>query len=1006
MNKCTKHVYSKALTNPDDLTQFCLGCALGELPLANSSFLKPESVSSRLRLFLLKEFAKAEMSAESLVVDLTAVSRRQTNCLRFKSEVAEGLKTLHFNLVQAISQEFKEMFNVVEISFDSIFRDNLERMHCLRSQLQTANSYLGQMSEALRIKDSVSLFVAAVDKIDFSKQQKIIRDPRDMGHSSKEHQLPDMKMLEKTFVKGLDNIKNKIVKQASEVFRTFPKEDSKEKSPPQNPAEFGSGKLLMVPELKLRETQNASFFITEKDLRFSFLPEDRVQSFISRNDLMLSRSKFIQDEDSELVCQFRKSTVQGEENRRSTVPFLTEQIPESNQRETLQISSNFKIGNDQIIESLFMENDGEAKKHVSNRSSALVGNGLKESRAVMEFRRSLSNSHRPSFKHNTIEINFIKDFKSNDALVKKSTADNNSVQLTHSSSKHYTGLQTQPENSESRWKARMIETHSANDKEVKNVKSKFYEPETATKSATRERRILVGGTKGRNLLIRFLDLSSFESEKKKFHLPDVIKGGTVRFKDHLYIFGGKLGHIISDSVFQISLKEPLEPKGPLMTLSRKKYSFGFATTDRGTVYLFGGKNERGEIIDDIEMIDFGRQTSSLVGKLGCAKFGMSVIYMRSDQKKTAAQDSESEDSIVEGGQSTTRMKDCSSNIQFSSMRLDNEYNERLTGQSDVPEIHTERLKAISSATQLGCHLEFKGQQPNTRESREDGTKFTIDAKFDQFDINRDSIFSKKNAESNVTKEDLRAKKQPKKPDNQHSVSFRQMKAKDSKADFTKNSQSIHQDSKPKKVNSVSNNPMLKRPSKSNQSKWKNSKVNDKEPSKFIQNNSKPSSSTKAAIWNKIYDNLVKKKTEPRSVPEGVFYILGGGAKNGVFLSDIEIFKPTDQQLTKCGQMAENRVFAWTIEDNGVMLTFGGKSEKGVLSSIEKLEQGHSSLIGQLDQGRYAFKGLKVDGGFLALSGKTRKGITSKAEFLVLSDGVMNSVRQVKSCENIAFFDLI
>ena len=646
----------------------------------------------------------------------------------------------------------------------------------------------------------------------------------------------------------------------------------------------------------------------------------------------------------------------------------------------------------------------DKKQLISNRGSTVTNNRLNDRCSMSGSMRSLPKSRYSVLRPKSMEPHSRKASDTSDTLAKISPAENSSVRLTHSASKKLSDQTTnQPSSPESCWKQRVAVANSIETKPFKNGKSKFYEQEVQVRASVLERKILVGGTKGRNLLLRFLDLNSFESKKKKFQLPDMIKGGSVRYKDCLYVFGGKLGHIISDSVFQINLNDPVEPQGPFMALARKKYSFGFASTEKGIVYLFGGKNERGEVIDDIEVIDLERRTTSLIGKLGTPKFGVSVLYVHQDKHINRQARLYSEDSISTDGQKTNYLNSCASEMQLSIPVNDDFYSGDRLQESQI-----ERLKANSSVSLLGLTPDFGSLKPSIPEKiEEEEGRFTLDVKFDQFYVNRDTVaVSQIGVEKSVVPAEQIQKKWPKKQDNQNFLTFRQIKVKDSKIELCKNSVQINQEGKHRRPNNFAPQPMAKRPSKSSQSKWKSLKPTDLEKSRFVQEANKGFPNTKAAIWSKIYDKITLKKTDNRAIPGGVFYILGGASKNGTFFSDIEIFSPADNKLVRCGQMTESRVFAWTVKDEGAILSFGGKSEKGILNSIEKFEGGCSFAYGQMEQGRYAFKGLRIAGGFLALSGKTRKGITSKAEFLGRSGGLLVSLKQIKSCENIAFFDLI
>ena len=137
--------------------------------------------------------------------------------------------------------------------------------------------------------------------------------------------------------------------------------------------------------------------------------------------------------------------------------------------------------------------------------------------------------------------------------------------------------------------------------------------------------LIIGGQKSKNFSIKFLDISSGTVINKKINFPPLKKQGSVISGDCLFLFGGKINGKPSDKIYRYNPKELSIEEQNGFSLSRKKYDFAWVQINNDSCYLFGGKEERGFAIADIEHVDFSRRIAKVVGRMSSAKSGMIAI---------------------------------------------------------------------------------------------------------------------------------------------------------------------------------------------------------------------------------------------------------------------------------------------------------------------------------------------------------------------------------------------
>lgn len=141
---------------------------------------------------------------------------------------------------------------------------------------------------------------------------------------------------------------------------------------------------------------------------------------------------------------------------------------------------------------------------------------------------------------------------------------------------------------------------------------------------------IIGGTCSKDFTLKIFDFKNLMFEHKKTNFPAISKPGVVLFENELYIFGGKINGKASDKIFKYDLNQKLISEHKNLTLTRKKYNFGYTEIEKGVVIIFGGKDDLGLPIADIELIDLSRNFSRIVGKMGQPKFG--VFALKLNQK--------------------------------------------------------------------------------------------------------------------------------------------------------------------------------------------------------------------------------------------------------------------------------------------------------------------------------------------------------------------------------------
>lgn len=148
--------------------------------------------------------------------------------------------------------------------------------------------------------------------------------------------------------------------------------------------------------------------------------------------------------------------------------------------------------------------------------------------------------------------------------------------------------------------------------------------------ALTEQVLIIGGQKSKNFSIKFLDFSSGTVLSKKINFPPIKKQGSVISSQSLFLFGGKMNNKPSDKIYRYNPKELSIEEQTGFTLTRKKYDFAWVQVDNDSCLLFGGKDERGFAIADIEHIDFSKRVSKVIGRMSCAKSGMIAVKVDSN----------------------------------------------------------------------------------------------------------------------------------------------------------------------------------------------------------------------------------------------------------------------------------------------------------------------------------------------------------------------------------------
>ena len=100
--------------------------------------------------------------------------------------------------------------------------------------------------------------------------------------------------------------------------------------------------------------------------------------------------------------------------------------------------------------------------------------------------------------------------------------------------------------------------------------------------------------------------------KKKFTIfKNLTKHGAIIYDKKLFLFGGKMGKSISQKIIQFDM---ISKQFTLCSfkLSQKKYNFAFIQLPKGKVFIFGGKDEKGKPLIDIELIDFKNKRTKIV----------------------------------------------------------------------------------------------------------------------------------------------------------------------------------------------------------------------------------------------------------------------------------------------------------------------------------------------------------------------------------------------------------
>lgn len=140
-----------------------------------------------------------------------------------------------------------------------------------------------------------------------------------------------------------------------------------------------------------------------------------------------------------------------------------------------------------------------------------------------------------------------------------------------------------------------------------------------------ERVIIIGGKKSKNFSFRFMDLGLYTITSRKISFPPIKKHGSVYLLDSLFFFGGKIGNKASDKIFKYNPKLLTLEDQVGFSLCKKKSDFAYTAIDEHCVLLFGGKDEMGFAIYDIELLDFKGRSSKLIGKMPLPKSGMSAV---------------------------------------------------------------------------------------------------------------------------------------------------------------------------------------------------------------------------------------------------------------------------------------------------------------------------------------------------------------------------------------------
>ena len=138
--------------------------------------------------------------------------------------------------------------------------------------------------------------------------------------------------------------------------------------------------------------------------------------------------------------------------------------------------------------------------------------------------------------------------------------------------------------------------------------------------------LITGGTCESSLNLQFLKKKNFELHftKKCMKLKNVKNHGSFVINNKIYIFGGKQRKNINSKIIEFDYNKE-KFKECSFCLLKPKYDFAFVKISKWKILIFGGKDKKGNPLNEIELLDFKTGKTKIIGYLKNNRYAFSAI---------------------------------------------------------------------------------------------------------------------------------------------------------------------------------------------------------------------------------------------------------------------------------------------------------------------------------------------------------------------------------------------
>lgn len=98
------------------------------------------------------------------------------------------------------------------------------------------------------------------------------------------------------------------------------------------------------------------------------------------------------------------------------------------------------------------------------------------------------------------------------------------------------------------------------------------------------------------------------------------------YERRLYVIGGKISNKASEKIYVYDFKSNSLRQCDF-ALSKRKYAFGHAKVSKSVCMLFGGKDESGFLLADIEKVDFRHRRTKVIGRIRSPRHSLIALTL-------------------------------------------------------------------------------------------------------------------------------------------------------------------------------------------------------------------------------------------------------------------------------------------------------------------------------------------------------------------------------------------